>query len=98
MNRLILLLFLFSLLISARNKIEDLSILAGKWKLESNNFTLIEEWGKINDTTFIGISYTVENDKKSISEKLHLLKLNNDIVYIAQPGNNLPTLFTICKQ
>jgi len=95
MNKLIFLLLLFSFSISAQNKIEDLNILAGKWKLENNNFTLIEEWKIINDTTLAGISYIVENGENNISEKLHILKLYNHTVYVAQPGNDLPTLFTL---
>ena len=78
-----------------QNSIEDFNILKGKWKLDNDKFVLIEEWEKINDTTFTGLSYTLNGDKKNISEKLYLLKLNHHIVYIAQPGNNSPTLFTL---
>jgi hypothetical protein len=95
MKTLLLVILLFSFSVCAQNKIESFDILTGKWKLESSNFTLIEEWEKINDTVFAGISHIEENGEKNISEKLHILKLYDHIVYIAQPGNNLPTLFTL---
>ncbi len=91
----ILLLLLFSFSIYSQNKINDISIIMGKWKLENDNFNLYEVWHKSNDSIFTGISYTVEDGKKNISERLYLLKLNKNIVYIAQPGNDIPTLFTL---
>lgn len=95
MKILIILLFLFSIHTEAQSKIEDLNRISGKWKLEGSNFILYEEWQKVSDTAYIGISYFVKDGEKNISEKLYLLKLENHIVYIAQPGNSNPTLFTL---
>ena len=95
MKELSLLLFLLSIFIQAQDKIEDINIISGKWKLNESNFNLYEEWEKTNDSTYMGLSYTLDKDEKNISESLFILKLNNHIVYIAQPGNNSPSLFTL---
>jgi hypothetical protein len=95
MKELSLLLFLLSIFIQAQDKVEDINIISGKWKLKESNFTLYEDWEKTNDSTYIGLSYTLDKEEKNISERLYILKLNNHIVYIAQPGNNNPTLFTL---
>jgi hypothetical protein len=84
--KILLFLFIISCFASAQSRVEDLNILVGKWKLENGKNILYEEWKKINDTTFAGISYVMNNDVKNVSEKLSLLKLHDHIVYIAQPG------------
>jgi hypothetical protein len=95
MKKIYFLIFAISFFMSAQNRIDDLNVLQGKWKLENGNANYYEEWEKINDTTFSGISYEFKDDRKYTLEKLTILKLNNHIVYIAQPGNNNPTLFTL---
>jgi len=95
MKKIFLLIPLFSIVISAKDSVKGLNIFTGKWKCEKINYTLFEEWIKISDTTFSGESYTLKSGEKNISEKLILLKLNDYYAYIAQPGNNHPTLFTL---
>jgi hypothetical protein len=90
-------LYLLFILISsfALAQIDELSIIEGRWKFESDNFTIFEEWTKKSDTAIEGLSYSIENGEKNISERLYILKLFDHIVYIAQPGENNPTLFTL---
>ncbi len=95
MIKLILIISFITFPSFAQSQLDELNIFLGKWELVDNNFVLFEEWTKVNETTFEGLSYSAENEEKIISEKLHILKLDNHIVYIAQPGNNLPTLFNL---
>src|SRR3970040_763746 len=95
MKELSLLLFLLSIFIQAQDKVEDINIISGKWKLKESNFTLYEDWEKTDESTTIGLIITLDKQEENISERLYILKLNNHIVYIAQPGNNNPTLFTL---
>jgi hypothetical protein len=95
MKKIIIFLFIFSIYITAQSEMSSLDIFIGKWKSESRTSVSFEEWDKINETFFEGIGYSLKNGEKNIYEKFNILKLHNHIVYIAQPGNNLPTLFTL---
>lgn len=95
MNKIILTIFMLSFSSFAQNRMDAFGFLEGKWKLDNDKFTLIEEWTIKSDTVFQGVSYIVNEGEIEIAERLHLMKLNDHIVYIAQPGRNLPTLFTL---
>ncbi len=95
MKLFIIALILSSLQVFAQYKLEEIKIIEGKWKLDADNIILFEEWKEVNETTFEGLSYTIENGEKKILERLHILKLYDYIVYVAQPGGNKPTLFTL---
>lgn len=95
--RIFLLLFVYTLTINGQDIIKDLNIFYGKWKSEDKNMLIFEEWQKNNDTSFSGEGYFFKNGEKIITEKLYLLKLHDQIVYIAKPGKNDPTLFTLTE-
>ncbi len=95
MKLFIFLLILISIPVFAQYKLEEIKIIEGKWKLDVENIILFEEWKKVNETIFEGLSYRIEDGEKKVVERLHLLELYDHIVYIAQPGTNQPTLFTL---
>src|SRR5690606_5226798 len=97
MTKIILITLLFNLSLYAQDVFNDLKIFEGKWVLADEDVNLFEEWIKNSDSSFSGESYFFRDGEKIISEKLYLLKLNNYIVYIAQPGKTNPTLFTIIE-
>lgn len=97
MTKIILITLLFNLSLYAQDVFNDLKIFEGKWVLADEDVNLFEEWIKNSDSSFSGESYFCRDGEKIISEKLYLLKLNDYIVYIAQPGKNNPTLFTLTE-
>ena len=76
--------------------ISDFEWLAGKWKLKSSNTESIEEW-KLTDNELSGISYLIINGNKKTSEILYIKPIGGHVVYIAAPGKNRPTLFTLIQ-
>lgn len=63
----------------AQNTLPD--FLEGTWKMENND--IFEHWDKLNDHTFKGFSYKMEEGRMSISEYLDISEDNNEIVYTA---------------
>lgn len=69
------------LLVHCENKKSELDFLIGTWKIEDKE--QYEVWKKNDENGLIGHSYTLDNDKKMISETLSLKKIDNQIIYEA---------------
>ena len=69
----------------------------GKWKMDSDNSEMYEEWKFVNDTELTATSYNVKNGESFISENIYLKKLTDYWTYIAIPKNQQPTLFTLIE-
>jgi hypothetical protein len=60
------LLFLFFSIITFsqnRNSFDKINWIIGKWKVDDN---IYEEWKNLNDTTFVGINYYLNNENDTI--------------------------------
>jgi hypothetical protein len=81
--------------VESQTNFKDLQWLVGRWKLNNSNFEFYEEWKQKNEMMIEGISYSLNNGKKEVSERLLIQQIYNYVSYIALPGNNVPTLFTL---
>jgi hypothetical protein len=67
----------------------------GKWEVDVENAEVYEEWKLLNENELTGISYSVNDGVKNISENLYLKRFADKWTYIAVPKNQNPTLFAI---
>ena len=58
------------------------SWLIGEWKCEQDGQTVLEKWEKVNNYSFKGSSFLVENGKKTLMETIELAKAEDGIYYI----------------
>lgn len=68
---------------------------SGKWKLETENAEVYEEWSIVEDTELVGSSYYFENDEKKILENLYIKKFTDQWAYVALPEGQIITLFAL---
>ena len=55
----------------------------GKWELKTGQNTLLEEWKLKDDSTFLGISYKLTNEKaKQVLETIELRNRNGIYYYV----------------
>lgn len=89
---------LFTVVLNAQQK-ADFSWLPGNWKINAGNTVIVEQWYKINDSTFHGKSYLIKNNKDTIpQENVKLVYRNSEWYYIptvADQNNNQPVTFKI---
>jgi hypothetical protein len=94
MKLFFLLIFLFCKMIFSQdkntglNEIEKLSWIIDKWISLSGESIIYENWKKLDDTTFTGVSHTVKNGDTVFTEKLKIEKIDNDIFYTAVVAHN----------
>lgn len=61
---------------------EELSSLAGTWKMSFDSSSVEEVWKKENDTLFKGYSYEVDGSDTVITELIDLYLSGNEIFYV----------------
>ena len=86
---------LFSISDNFGQDAEIKQLFPGKWKLDNSN--VYEEWDIVNDTEFVGKSYSMENGVKKINEVLYLKKFDDRWAYVAIPKNQIMTLFPLVE-
>jgi hypothetical protein len=69
----------------------------GKWEMDVENAEVYEEWKLLNENELTGISYSVNDGVKNISENLYLKRFADKWTYIAVPKNQNPTLFALIE-
>jgi len=97
MKTVLLLVILFLINLNAQDDAIK-KLFPGKWKLDIEKVVVYEEWRVINVNELEGISYSLENNEKNISEYLHIRKFGDRWTYIAVPSGQVPTLFTLTEQ
>lgn len=96
MKSLIVILLLISISSLNYAQMDNFDWLLGEWMMDMENSYIVESWEKISENTFEGESNTInsKNDSIIFSESLRLLKMGDNIFYIAKvPQNNLPVAF-----
>ena len=65
--------------------------------MDVENVEVYEEWQLVNENELIGISYSIEDGVKKITENLYLKKFADRWAYVAIPKNQNPTLFVLIE-
>jgi hypothetical protein len=61
----------------------------GEWRMNIANGNFKEQWAKLNDSTYIGYGFAIENNDTVFREHIRLKIQNTDIYYIVRPeGQN----------
>ena len=80
------------------DKLDKMQWLVGSWEQKLPEGTLIENWEKENDSTFIGGSYFVKGKDTIHSENVVLTQKNEDLFYIPTvigQNNDEPVTFKL---
>jgi hypothetical protein len=91
---------LLLMLITLSSYSQDDSIIKlfpGKWKMNVEGAVIFEEWKKVSETEFTGMSYSLNGGEKNISENLCLKRFANQWAYVAVPKNQTITLFALVE-
>lgn len=78
-------------------KIKASNWLIGNWVTKTPEGTLIENWVKLNDSTFNGSSYFIKEKDTVHKEKMILQELEENLIYnttIIGQNNNQPLIHT----
>lgn len=65
--------------------------------MEVENVEVYEEWKLVNENELTGISYSIEDGVKNISENLYIKKFADQWAYVAVPKNQNITLFALIE-
>lgn len=83
---------------SAQNTSTIPQWLLGKWENQTQRGKMIEEWSKVNDSTYSGKSYMITTTDSISLESVVLKKEGNDIFYIPTvkgQNNDQPVKFKL---
>ncbi|PZR26469.1 MAG: hypothetical protein DI535_14460 [Citrobacter freundii] len=72
--------------------------LLGKWENQTQRGKMVEEWSKLNDSTFAGRSYVITATDSIALESILLKKERNDLYYIPTvkgQNNDQPVKFKL---
>ena len=94
--KIIVLLVLFATNIIAQDD-SIIKLFPGKWKMDVENVEVYEEWQLVNENELIGISYSIEDGVKNISESIYLKKFADQWAYVAVPKNQNIALFALIE-
>jgi hypothetical protein len=94
--KIIVLLVLFATNIFAQDD-SIIKLFPGKWRMDVENVEVYEEWQLVNENELIGISYSIEDGVKNISENLYLKKFADQWAYVAVPKNQKIALFALIE-
>ncbi len=86
--------FAFSFSLFAQDK-EIKELFDGKWKMDSDNAEIYEEWTVVNDDELKATAYIINDGQKRVTEILYIKKFGNHWTYVGIPGKQKPTLFTL---
>jgi hypothetical protein len=89
---------LFVLSINLYSQDEEIQkLFPGKWKMDITSSEVYEEWEIKSEDELSGISYSIDEDKKSVSEYLYLKSFGGLWSYIAHPVDQSITLFALVE-
>lgn len=82
---------------SQNSKTAQMDWILGTWKMETyDGGSYSEVWTKKDDDAFVGVGLALGAKGDTVfHEKMQIQWLENHVVYIAIPGDNNPTLFTL---
>ena len=64
------------------DKLEKMNWLVGQWKSKTSEGLLTETWSKENDSTFLGQTYFIKNEKDTVhSESIVLTQSKDELIY-----------------
>ncbi len=89
-------LFFISTSLSAQT-LEDLSWMNGYWVNQENGSSSEELWSTSNGGMMIGLNRSVYANGRSSFEFLRIVESEDKIVYLASPGGQSPTPFTLSE-
>src|SRR5260370_34717211 len=90
------LLALFALTAQPAANVTTLEWMIGCWTAQRVETTSFESWTKANDEVMLGVSYTLGRaGKLEEFEFLRVAIREGRLVYLAQPGGNPVTVFTL---
>jgi hypothetical protein len=72
----------------SNRKMEELLWIVDNWVNAEGETVSYEHWEKVNDSLYEGGSETIKNGDTVFSEKLKILKENDDIFYVADVKHN----------
>jgi len=78
--------------------LSDAKWLLGKWENQTQRGRMVEEWSKLNDTTFAGRSYMITATDSIALESIVLKKEGSDLYYIPTvkgQNNDQPVKFKL---
>ena len=75
-----------------------LSWLLGRWEVVEEDHTLCEEWQRVDSTTFRGFGCRITGGDTTITEKLEIRVIGDEVYYIADvPQNPEPVMFLLTR-
>jgi hypothetical protein len=77
--------------------ISDVSWLAGRWVQDSTAMSVEESWSAPAGGVMLAFSRTLRGGRMAAFEFLRIVEKNNGLVYVAQPGGQLPTEFVLTR-
>lgn len=80
------------------NSLSDARWLLGRWENQTQRGKMVEEWSKLNDSTFAGRSYMITATDSISLESILLKKEGNDLYYIPTvkgQNNDQPVKFKL---
>lgn len=92
----ILICILFTGLSNAQ-KLTDLDWMTGYWSSSQNGNTQEELWTPASGGLMLGLHRDVFSSGRSSFEYLRIVESENKIVYLASPGGQSPTSFTLTE-
>jgi len=87
--------------IKSFNELAKAKWLLGDWEKKDSLGTLVEIWRKEDDSTFVGKSYYLQNDKDTLlSEQIELIQEKDHLIYratVVGENNDEPVPFQLTK-
>lgn len=77
---------------------KKLKHIAGNWEATTKNGFMQEKWTKKNDSTYTGVTYSINRGVSILEEQLQLVYTNKEIQYIStvrHQNKGLPVIFTL---
>lgn len=82
-------------------ELEKANWMLGEWEKKDSLGTLREIWERLDDSTFIGLSYYIQNEKDTLhNEQVELMQNGEHLIYtttIKGENNDLPIPFQMTK-
>jgi hypothetical protein len=77
------------------SRIDDLKWLTGSWRVDEGSTVIEEQWNAPSGGLMLATGRTVKNGKLVEFEFLRIEQRGSSLVYLAQPGGQPPTEFTL---
>ena len=88
-------------LIKDYEELEKANFIIGNWEKIDSLGILQEQWKPLNDSTFNGTSYYIQNKKDTLhNEQIELVQIKNNLLYTATikgENNNFPISFQLTE-